>query len=218
MLRIYVGDELLEFNDEEIKHMYVNHGREAEVYRYKDEALKIYKRVVRKDTLSEAEAGELSIIKTERILMPKRMIHNYETGEFSGYSLDFISKASRKRIPRIRKEHFVEELDIIDRDLRVLANNGVKIGDLHIDNVLYNDNFYICDPGSFKIDKEEDPDILYGLNVRIFNWLLISDVFRIATKEGVVKAGIDDTKPMIDYIRETALLNERIGEYSDFER
>lgn len=212
-MKIYVGDELLEFSDEELKLMYVSKGREAVVYRHKNEALKIYKKVFRKQGLSEESAQELSKIKTQRFLMPKRMIYNYETGEFSGYSLEFIPNASRKRIPRIRKEHFVEELDIIDRDLRVLANNGVKIGDLHIGNVLYNDNFYICDPGSFKIDKEEDPDILYGLNVRIFNWLLISDIFRISTKEGVVKAGIDDTKPMIDYIRETAHPNERIGEY-----
>lgn len=213
-MKLYVGDELLEFSTEELKYMYINHGREAEVYRYKDEALKVYKKVVRKGRLCEEEAEELSGIKTERILMPRRMIHDYETGQFSGYSLDFIPNASRKRIPRIRKEHFVEELDIIDRDLRVLADNGVKIGDLHIDNILYNDNFYICDPGSFKIDKEEEHDILYELNVRIFNWLLIGDVFRISTKEGVVKANIDDTKPMGDYIRETMLSNERIREYS----
>lgn len=213
-MKIFVGDELLEFSDENLKYMYIDHGKEAEIFRYKDEALKVYKKNIRKNTLSEEEAKELSFIETERILMPKRMIHDYETGQFSGYSLEFIPKASRKRIPRIRKEHFVEELDIIDRDLRVLANNGVKVGDLHIGNVLYNDNFYICDPGSFKIDKEEDPEILYGLNVRIFNWLLISDIFRISTKEGVVKANIDDTKPMVDYIRETALPNERIREYS----
>ena len=213
-MKIFVGDELLEFSAEELKYMYVDHGKEAMVFRYKDEALKVYKKNIRKGTLSEDEAKELSVIETERILLPKRMIYDYETEQFLGYSLVFIPKASRKRIPRIRKEHFVEELDIIDRDLRVLANNGVKIGDLHIGNVLYNDNFYICDPGSFIIDKEEEPAILYGLNVRIFNWLLISDVFRIGTKEGVVKANIDDTKPMVDFIRETALPNERIREYS----
>ena len=113
MMKIYVGEELLEFSDEELKHMFIDYGREAEVFRYKDEALKVYKNVVRKGRLCEIEALELSEIKTERILMPKRMIHDYATGEFSGYSLKLIPNASKKRIPRIRKEHFVEELDVI---------------------------------------------------------------------------------------------------------
>lgn len=204
---------MLDFSDGELQAMHIGHGLEAYVYKYKDEALKIYRNSIRKTHLSEKSAEELSKIKTERILMPRRMIHDFDTGEFLGYSLEFIPNASRKRIQRIRKEHFVEELDIIDNDLRLLADNGVFADDFTINNVLYNDNFYICDPGSFKIEKMEDPDVIYKYNVKTFNWFLIKEVFRINTKEGLMKAKFDVNEPLGEYIRETALPGEKVREY-----
>ena len=42
-MRILLGDELLEFDDEALDYMYIDEGNESEVFRYGDSVLKIYK-------------------------------------------------------------------------------------------------------------------------------------------------------------------------------
>ena len=71
----------------------------------------------------------------------------------------------------------------------------------------------MCDPGSFKIEESEDIDVIYKYNVKTFNWFLISEVFRINTKEGLMKAKFDVNEPLGEYIRETALPGEKVREY-----
>lgn len=216
-MKILLGDELLEFSDEELDYMYLDEGQESEVFRYGKDVLKIYKKFCIKDRLSEEDAMRLSQIKTQRILLPKKIIRDPEDGHFMGYSLPFIYKYSRSIIPRLKISEFLDELDIILDDVSVLSDNGVDIEDLHIDNVLYNGKFFIGDPGSFMFKKKSTGGIIYRDNVFILNRFVKDSVFKQVKISGKKRQEFDDMFDDYYYIgsqvREVASENETINQF-----
>ena len=91
-MRILVGDEILNLSYINLAKMYLGRGCEAKVYKYKDEALKIYRPHCIKLRLEEDRALELTRIDTERILLPRKLIYDCDTGTFIGYTTRFIYK------------------------------------------------------------------------------------------------------------------------------
>ena len=176
-MRILLGEELLEFDEEQLDYMYIDEGNESEVYRYGDTALKIYKPYCPKERLSLDEVVELSKIPTKRFLMPKEVIRDADTLEFIGYSLPFVYKYPRDILMRIKMNYFLDELDIIESDIDLLAQHHVDIEDVHIDNVLFNNGFFIGDPGSFEIKREKSTGTIYRNNIYTFNRFVKNDIF-----------------------------------------
>ena len=177
MKRIYVGDELLELDDETLDYMYIDEGNEAEIYRYGQDALKLYKNHCTKIRLNEEAARYLSNIPTERFLMPKEIIRDAYDLEFIGYSLPFVYVYPRKALLRLRIEDFLKELAELDADLHVLADYGVAVEDVHIDNVLYNGKIFVGDPGSFSISREVKGDEIYRQSTYELSRLVREDIF-----------------------------------------
>lgn len=194
-MRILLGEELLEFDEEQLDYMYLDEGNESEVFRYGDSALKIYKKYCPKERLSLDEVIELSKIPTKRFLMPKEVIRDADTLEFIGYSLPFVYKYPRDILMRIKMNEFLDELDIIESDIDLLAQHHVDIEDVHIDNVLFNNGLFIGDPGSFEIKREKSTGTIYRNNIYTFNRFVKNDIFPLAK---ISKAKKDDLDAMFD--------------------
>lgn len=194
-MRILLGDELLEFDQETLDYMFLDEGNESEVFRYGDSVLKIYKDYCVKDRLGEDDVIYLSKIPTKRILMPREVIRDADTMEFMGYSMPFIYKYPRDVLMRIKMNHFLDELDVIHSDLELLAEHHVDVEDIHIDNVLYNESFFIGDPGSFEIQRDTPVGRIYRNNVYTFNRFVKNDIFPLAK---VSKKKIEELDTMFD--------------------
>ena len=194
-MRILLGEELLEFDEEQLNYMYIDEGNESEVYRYGDTALKIYKPYCSKERLGLDDVVELSKIPTKRFLMPKEVIRDADTLEFIGYSLPFVYKYPRDILMRIKMNYFLDELDIIESDIDLLAQHHVDIEDVHIDNVLFNNGLFIGDPGSFEIKREKSTGTIYRNNIYTFNRFVKNDIFPLAK---ISKAKRDDLDAMFD--------------------
>ena len=175
-MRILLGDKLLEFTEEELDYMYIDEGTESEVFRYGQDALKIYKKYCPKERLGLEDVVELSKIPTKRFLMPKEIIRDADTMEFIGYSMPFIYKYPREILMRIKMVEFLDELDIIHSDIDLLSSCGVDIEDIHIDNVLFNDKFFIGDPGSFEFKRKSPVGRIYRDNIYTFNRFVKSEI------------------------------------------
>ena len=194
-MRILLGDKLLEFTDEELDYMYVDEGNESEVFRYGETALKIYKKFCPKERLDLDTVVELSKIPTKRILMPEDIIRDADTLEFIGYSMPFIYKFPRDILMRIKMNEFLDELDVIHSDLELLAVHHVDVEDIHIDNVLYNQGFFIGDPGSFEVRRKDSVGTIYRNNVYTFNRFVKNDIFPLSK---VSKAKREELDAMFD--------------------
>lgn len=191
-MRILLGEELLDLDEETLNYMFLDEGNESEVFRYGDSALKIYKPHCSKSRLGLDDVIELSKIPTKRFLMPREVIRDADTLEFIGYSLPFVYKYPRDILMRIKMNDFLDELDVIHSDLELLAQHHVDIEDVHIDNVLFNQSFFIGDPGSFEIKKEKSVGTIYRNNVYVFNQFIKNDVFPLAKLSKKKKKELDE--------------------------
>lgn len=216
-MRIYVGEKLLELSDTDLENMYVNEGKEAFVYRYGDEALKIYKDERVKLRLDEEDTIKLSEISTERVLLPKEVIYDDDFVTFKGYSTPFIDRESSDAIVDMDIMQFVDELDIIDSDLKKLANSGVLVDDLSIDNVFYNGKMFLGDPGSYVFVERAFPAKIYRSNMYELTQFVKEEIFSMIplSFEEQVELDIkfDKFKYIGEQIRNSASSGESVKQY-----
>lgn len=177
-MKIRIGKEILELDEDFLNSTYIDEGMESEVFRYGKEVLKIYKGYCFKERLSEEDAIILSGIKTKRFLMPNKMIYNAENHMFVGYTLPFIYKYNSSIISQLTMNHLLNEFDVLSNDVILLSNYGIDIEDLHIGNLLYNGAFFIGDPGSFTIEKDTSINNIYRDNIIKLNRFLIDEVLK----------------------------------------
>lgn len=149
-MRILVGDEILNLSYINLAKMYLGRGCEAKVYKYKDEALKIYRPHCIKLRLDEDSALELTRIDTERILLPRKLIYDCDTGAFIGYTTRFIYKTKIASIFDMEIGNLVSEVNLLRSEAVKLADSGVIITDFNINNTIFNNGIYLVDPGSYK--------------------------------------------------------------------
>ena len=181
MLKFYYNGELLEFTDDEEDYMYLNEGAEGIVYKYGDDAIKIYKPTCFRSRLNEEQCVRLGAISTKRILMPKRIAYSDDCKTFIGYSTPFIYKFPVTRVMDMKMEDFVSELDVITEDLYVLSQNGVLIDDWHVGNVLFDGKHIIMgDPGGIEFQYITNYDQAIRNNMFILSEFLKGELFPLA--------------------------------------
>lgn len=216
MLRIFLDNEFLEFDDEDLDIMYIDEGCEGVVYKYGVDAIKIYKNTCFFSRLGLEECQQLKLIKTKRILLPEKIVYG-DDNEFMGYSTPFIYNVSNIKMLNMNINNFIDELDIISSDLKLLADNGVEIEDWHINNVLYNGKFFIGDPGGMFFRERMISNRIYRNNVFTLNRFLKEDVFSLArlskSKKGNIERIFDDHYDMGLQIRDTCISSESLKQY-----
>lgn len=177
-MKIYVGEEFLDLDEDTLDYMYIDEGNESEIYRYGKDALKIYKRFCHKDRLDEDTTTILSGISTERMLLPKEIIRD-ESGNFIGYSMPFIYTYPVVGVLKRPVVELLDEMDVIKEDIRILSDNYVDIEDLHIRNVLYNGKLFMGDPGSYLVKRHKKRGQIYNDNMYTFGLFVRDELFKL---------------------------------------
>ena len=202
MLKIYFDGELLEFDDDDLKCMYIDEGSEGYVYKCGKDAFKIYKTVCGWRRLNEEECKRLGSISTKRVLLPEKLIYEEDAKTFIGYSTQFIYKVPQIEILQMKIPDFVNELDVIKGDLRTLAYNGVIVNDWHSDNILYNGKMFIGDPGQYEFKNNVVGSKLFRDNIFSLNRFVKDSVFMLAHLSTKQRRTMEDVFDDFDYVGE----------------
>ena len=162
--------------------VFLGSGHEGKVYYNEDtnEAVKIHKNnELNRISLNEATAKILSGIPTTNILMPKRIVYD-ENGNFAGYTTHFIQKEEDLIPEMLQKAKIRDILKVLEplyNDARNLSMQSVNLRDIRNENNhLYNGNFYLIDPGLYRIEPRDKMEILkenfghitYIIDINIF--------------------------------------------------
>lgn len=217
MLKIYFDGKLLEFDDETLDYMYLDEGAEGIVYRYKKDAIKIYKPCCFRSRLNEEQCERLGTISTKRILLPEKIAYEEDCRTFIGYSTPFIYKFPVMRVMDMKMEAFADELDVIKEDLKILSCHGVLIDDWHADNVLFDgERLIIGDPGGIVFQYRVDEEQALRNNMFTFSSFLKGDLFPLArlTKKAKENAWrVFEEYDMVGQIRDTMEGQETVKKY-----
>lgn len=215
-MKLLIGDTEVSFSPAELRHMYVDEGLEAKIYRYGDKALKLYGEECVKRRLDEDTVNKLIGIPTKRILLPEEIISSSGSKVFLGYTTPFIDNSSKKKIPNMKMEHFLDEVAVIEDDIELLSNNGVGLYDFTMGNLLYNGNIYFCDPGSFAFEEEKIEGQLYMSNTFYFNEFILEKLFESVGVGGEIKRrtyGYDWNERLSPQMRKKSIPSETIKQY-----
>lgn len=160
-----------------------NHGEEGNLYRYENNQLvKIFKDN-RRPTLPKIDEELYALICTldlKRHYFPRRLVY-YASGKFAGYTLynfpnpEVASHAQKADVSRI-----IEELKLIEQDIKTLSDSNIQVGDMKLPHILYNPvdiQLGIIDCGLYEKVKESlDPNAqkrkLYKQNLIEMNYYL----------------------------------------------
>ncbi len=189
-MKITIDDLPIEIDDKELESRYLDEGNESTVYEYYNVVLKIYKKFCNKDRLTKEEVEFLRRIRTKRILLPANIIYDQDHS-FIGYTLKQILSYSLKSICRMKVKNLKKELELIREDIRILSENGISLEDFHYDNLLFDGNIYLIDPGNYKV-VEGTKEEIYKENIKLFNTFFLRDIlFRIIRLTKAQKANLE---------------------------
>lgn len=178
---IYLDGKKIDF--EKNDYNYLNEGLEAEVYRYKNLALKFYKEKSQKMVIDKELVEYLKTIDTKRYLLPTAIITD-DSACFLGYATLF--KQHYQTINNMPFDKFIDEVKFLEEDTLLLSEKGVDIEDLSYDNTIYNGSIYLIDPGSFKISMENKSlsrENLDKLNTYVIEELLGNSLSKSLSKK-----------------------------------
>lgn len=216
-MRILIDEEqIVELSPETLEKTYISSGKEASVYRYGDEVLKLYHFPCSECRLGLEDAKKLSKIDTSRVLLPKRIIIDPDTGDFLGYTTTFIAKAPILSLFRMNMGCFMNEIAVLESDAIRLSNHGVSLDDFNLENTIYgHGEIYMIDPGSFQFVDN-------GINAHEYNMLELQDYIvnsllgRVAYSRGnreTLQNFLIGYNDVLGIIKDTAKKDETVKQY-----
>lgn len=146
-MKLYLNEQAITIHPILLKQL--GYGTQGKVYKYKGEALKIFKRDIR--DLSLEDCDYLKDINTNRILLPNKLLTNSD-GMLTGYTTELISKEKLDEVYNLSKDVIVNELYEVSKEIKLLSNNYIFINDWNITNFMYDGMFRFVDSGYYKID------------------------------------------------------------------
>lgn len=218
IMEVYYDGELINFSERDLDYMYLDEGTEGIVYRYKKDALKIYNEFSSKCRLDEDTARELTLIGTNRILLPRKLLHNISS-KFVGYSTMLLERYSPKYIANMKMSYFNEECSLLCQDCDTLGDRHVDIEDLNSDNMIYDGNIYVCDPGSYKIRSNDSIFQVKKHNREVMKKFLVESILKQSSKlsrreqNNLNNHFLLDDYPIEDILCEEADPNETVKTY-----
>lgn len=119
-------------------------GREGDIYRYNNLAIKILKRPVFKHL--EDGYDYLMTLSTKRFVLMKDKI--YKDCHMIGYTMDYIDD-NNSPVDNIPMPLFISELEKIKEDLETFKKHEVYIVDVHGNNIMYSNGLHVIDAASY---------------------------------------------------------------------
>ena len=146
-------------------------GRTGDVYKYKNSALKVFKK--ENDTpIDYYTADYLTGISTNRILLPQKLL--FFNNAFRGYTYKLVSKkGTGNRMIMLPTDELIEDVSIIEKDIENLSNKQVLLNGIEPDNTIFNGRLYLTDPTSYTMLDIMSTEELEKLNKYQFHLLFI---------------------------------------------
>lgn len=144
-------------------------GSKGDVYRYRDEAIKLFN-PDEELPMTEEVAEYLTKIQTSRILLPRKLVFYQDA--FQGYTLRLVQKKGNSRkLIALPGEDLILNSEIIEKDIRTLSDKKVLLNGITPDNVLFNGRLYLTDPAHYKLLELYGTEDLERLNKYQFHVL-----------------------------------------------
>lgn len=163
----------------------IGYGKNGNVYKYKNLALKIFPNGEIPNGLMDSDTcHDLSNITTCSILLPKNLVF-YKNKLFSGYSLKPVSCTRTRSIAKMDKKVFIDNIELLEDDVLLLSNNGVLLDGNLPENVIVSDKLYLTDPSKYSfVDKQFSSGLYDSNNYQIH--LLFSKLVLTSLKKNVI--------------------------------
>ena len=178
----------------------VDEGLDVVVYKIGNEVVKFYKDYCGKIRLTKEECEYLSLIITQRILLPNVSLLD-KKHQIRGYKMTFVEDLGEDSFYTLNREDLKEEMTFVHNDVIHLSNQHVLIEDFNLKNTVFHKGIYLVDSGSFQIDKSQKKDNhirIYGINMDVLNEYLLCVILKHCCFN-VSKRNVT-TKKMLDSI------------------
>ena len=174
-MKFFIGDKEYNYSDKQLGLQLINYGEEADVYKIKDKAVKIYNKECYKNRLDEETVEYFKTIKTNRLLLPIDTVYD-ENKKFNGHTTKFIEVGNKQAIRRMKISKFLKEIQLLIDDTKLLTELGITICDFDYEDILYGDGIYYCDSGSFERNKKFSSRKIEEANKEEIHKLIIDEL------------------------------------------
>ena len=183
-------------------------------------ALRVYKSDIdRSLVLSQEDCEYLASLRSDRILLPKKLL--FKNNSYSGYSYRLLNRNGKKeKIISSNMEDFISDVEMLEEDIDFLSRKGVLLDGITPKNIVYNDGLYITDVSQFKVLDRDDFDYkeLRKLNDFQVQLLLESMIVSELRREKITNSNINDFIELLEdrdpNIKQSKYY-EKLFEYSD---
>ena len=164
------------------------------VYRYKDSAIRVFDDG--EEPIDEETARYLTGIRTERIILPKKLL--FYNNAFKGYTMKLVSqKGAGKRISNAPTDEFINNVRVIEKDVESLSQKRVLLNGINPGYTLYNGELYVVDPSSYRKLDSADVERLQELNQFQLHLLLTELLSSELRKSNVPNSSIQHLKELL---------------------
>lgn len=195
-------------------------GRTGDVYKYKNSALKVFKK--ENDTpIDYYTADYLTGISTNRILLPQKLL--FFNNAFRGYTYKLVSKkGTGNRMIMLPTDELIEDVSIIEKDIENLSNKQVLLNGIEPDNTIFNGRLYLTDPTSYTMLDIMSTEELEKLNKYQFHLLFIMLLTQELRKNNFSSRTITEIKELLemkDSTDDTSIyLKDLVGDNNTFKQ
>lgn len=175
----------------------IGYGKNGNVYKYKNLALKIFPNGEVPSGLMDGDTCHgLSNISTSSIMLPKNIIF-YKNKLFSGYSLKPLSGNLTRSIAKMEKSIFINNVELLEDDVLTLSKKGVLLDGIVPENVIISDRLYLTDPSKYSFVDKEFSSGLYDLNIYQIHLLLTKLVLTSLKKNDITPKKLRSLKTIL---------------------
>ena len=199
---------------------FVPSSKAGDVYRYKNEALRVFRDG--EEPIDKKTAEYLTNISTERILLPRKLL--FYNNAFKGYTMKLVSqKGAGKRIITTQTDEIIDCVEAVEKDINELSHKKVLLNGINPGYSLYNGELYLVNPAGYRIIELESYEKLAKLNEFQLQLLLTELIASDMRKNRYSQALINSIKKILNkrdleqscssYLKELLNDNRNIKEY-----
>ena len=171
-------------------------GVTGDVYKYKNSALKIFKKE-KKSPIDLKTADYLTSISTNRILLPQKLL--FYNNAFRGYTYRLVAKKGMgNRMIMLPKDELIEDISIIEKDVETISGKQVLLDGIEPKNTIFNGNLYVTDPTKYSILEEIDESELEKINKYQIHLLIIALISQELRKANISVKLEKEIKELLD--------------------
>lgn len=191
----------------------IGNGFQGIVYKRKNKAIKIYRKLFMIDYRQEMDEL-LSTIPTEYIILPEKSVFNL-LNKYCGYQMDYIDLEDHPSILDATKEDLCENLFQLIEDINMVSQKKVVMTDV-FNNVFFNGKIYVMDSSYYYQEGRNDELARFLFRKQNKNILeeninsVKGGIYNLISKEITINK--EEEKRMVDLFSDVNTFGKKLGE------